>query len=229
MKKINVIIPARGGSKRIHRKNLANINGKPLLAYTIEVCKLIPNIGRVIVSTDDFEIADISVKYGAEIPFMRPKEYGKDSSPDNGFLKHYFSEILCDETLFLRPTSPFRKPEVIVSAIEKYWKIKDNITGFRSVNPTGDNPYKMFQMTEDNFCFGFFDDFNGIKDYSNLPRQTFPSAYQANGYVDIVKRSTLFNDMSVYGKKIYGFITPKTIDIDLPDDLEMANIYARNL
>lgn len=228
MKKINVVIPARGGSKRIHRKNLALINGKPLLSYTIEVCRLIECIDRIIVSTDDDEIANVSLEYGAEIPFMRPKSFGLDMSPDNDFLKHFFENIDCDEVLFLRPTTPFRKPEVVIQAIECYWKNKSSISGFRSVNATGDNPYKMFKMNKQNMCSGFFDHFNGIKDYSNLPRQTFPKAYQANGYADVVKRTTLFDNDSVYGDLIYGFITPKTIDIDLPDDLELANIYARN-
>lgn len=229
MKKLNVIIPARGGSKKIHRKNLASVNGIPLLAYTIEVCQQIDAVDRIIVSTDDPQIAEAALLYGAEIPFMRPKEYGQDMSPDNGFLKHFFNNIDCAEALFLRPTTPFRKPEIVMAAIRCYWENVKNITGFRSVHLTGDNPYKMFQMNSENICSGFFSDYNGIKDYSNLPRQTFPEAYQANGYVDIVKKKTLFGEDSVYGNIIYGFTTPKTIDIDLPEDLELANIYAKNL
>lgn len=228
MRKINAVIPARGGSKRIHRKNLALINNKPLIAYTIELCRALDIVDRVIVSTDDKEIAKVSLNYGAEIPFMRPKAYSLDMSPDNDFLKHFFQEIGCEEALFLRPTTPFREPVLVSQAIKCFWEQEDTITGFRSVNLTGDNPYKMFQMDDDNMCHGFFDDFKGIKDYSNLPRQTFPQAYQANGYVDLIKRKTLFTQNSVYGARIYGFITPKTIDIDLPDDLKLANVYARN-
>ena len=146
MKKITAIIPARGGSKKIHRKNLADVNGKPLLAYTIETCGAINLVDRIIVSTDDKEIADIAIRYGAEIPFMRPEAFGLDMSPDDDFLKHFFNEIDCDEALFLRPTTPFRDPIIVTSAIIKYWEISTSITGFRSVNHTGDNPYKMFQI-----------------------------------------------------------------------------------
>lgn len=220
--KMNAIIPARGGSKGIPRKNLAPLGNHPLISYTIAACKLAKNIDRIIVSTDDKEIAAVAKDYGAEVPFLRPAELAMDSSSDVGFLKHYWSyEFGGEEVALMRPTTPHRNPEFIDKAIEVYFREKDNITGLRSLNEINESPYKVYKV-ENNLCTGFFKDFNGVINYSNLPRQVFPATYQANGHIDIVKRKTLFEENEAFGNKIYAIIGERIVDIDCQFDLEVA-------
>jgi len=118
-KKIIAIIPARGGSKGIPRKNIVNLAGKPLIAWTIEAAKKSNLIGRIIVTTDDQEIADVALKYGAEVPFLRPKELAQDDTQPDPVLKHAL-QFLYDKENFkpeiiawLEPPCPIRTAEEI--------------------------------------------------------------------------------------------------------------------
>ena len=218
--KLVAIIPARGGSKGIYRKNIVDLGGFPLIAYTIAACKMTKNIDRIIISTEDTKIAEIAKSYGAEVPFMRPKKYSRDDSRDVEFLKHFFDNIDVEEVALMRPTTPFRNPAFVDKVIEKYFTIKQKITGLRSVNEINENPYKVFKI-EGQCVSGFFTDFNGIKNYTNLPRQSFPKAYIGNGHVDIVKRDTVCQNKT-FGDKIYPYICDKIIDIDSSYDLRSA-------
>ena len=223
---ITAIIPARGGSKGIPNKNIKLLNGKPLIAYSIDACKKSKNINRIIVSTEDKEIAKIAESYGAEIPFLRPKKYSTDTSTDNGFLKHFFEHINVDEVALIRPTTPLRKSKIIDNIIKTYFSHKNNITGLRSMHIT-ETPYKLFKLTDNNICTRFFDTFNNISNYSNLPRQSFPKTYDPNGYVDIVKKSTLYTG-NIYGEKLYGYITNHITDIDNIEDFLYAEYQSIN-
>ena len=213
--KIAAIIPARGGSKGIPRKNIKLLDGHPLIAYSIVACKLSENINRIIVSTEDEEIAAI-----AEVPFMRPPEYATDISRDIDFLNHFFENIEADEAALIRPTTPLRTPEIMDEIIDLFFEKKEEISGLRSVNELNESPYKLFRLV-DGFCRGFFEEFNGIKEYSNLPRQTFPKAYEANGHVDIIKKETLKGG-TAFGTKIYAHVGPSVVDIDSLKDFEYA-------
>ena len=221
---LTALIPARGGSKGIPRKNTVDVAGHPLIAYTIVACKRCRNIDKVVVSTEDEEIAEISKAYGAEV-LQRPAELAQDGSDDIGYLGHFFENVGGDEVALMRPTTPLRSPEFIDETIELYFHNKKEITGLRSINATTEIPYKVYRI-ENNLCKGFFNDFNGITDYSNLPRQVFPQTYQANGHIDIVKKETVDRN-STYGNKIYGMIGDKIIDIDLLWDLEIARQQAK--
>jgi N-acylneuraminate cytidylyltransferase len=191
------------------------------MSYAIVAPLLCKKIDRVVVSTDNEEIAKIAKKYGAEVPFMRPKEYATDSSSDFGFLKHFFDNIPCDEVALIRPTTPFRNPEFMDEVIEMYFDNKDKMTGLRTAEVMNRPAYKQFKISGKYFE-KLFDNFNGIKDYSNLPRQEFPLTYSPNGHIDIVKRETIENG-SVFGDKIYAVVCEKMVDIDDLDDLEIAN------
>jgi CMP-N,N'-diacetyllegionaminic acid synthase len=219
---ITAIIPARGGSKSIPKKNIVDIGGRPLISYSIDACKRAKNIDRIIVSTEDEEIAEISKSYGAEVPFIRPSELSQDNSTDVGFLKHFFDNIEADEVALIRPTTPFREPEFMDMVIEKYFTIRDNISGLRTVEEINENPYKVYKL-KNNICGGFFVDFEGEKDYTNLPRQTFPKAYIGNGHIDIVKKETVFTG-TAFGDNIYAEVCEKMIDIDSPFDLKLARL-----
>jgi len=222
MRKLCAIIPARGGSVGVPKKNISLVNGHPLIAYSIVACKMCSNIDRIIVSTDDEQIASIAMKYGAEVPFLRPAEFATSTSRDVEFLKHFFEQIAVDDVALIRPTTPLRDPKIMEQAIEIYLHNKKDISSLRSLNKINQSPYKMFGI-KNNICHGFFTDFNGIKNYSNLPRQAFPDCFEGNGHIDIVKRKTV-EAGDAFGSEIYGFIVDKLIDIDSKFDLEIFKL-----
>lgn len=225
---INALIPARAGSKRVKNKNIIDVGGHPLIAYTIVACKLSQKVDRVIVSTECPEIARISRKYGAEVPFMRPSIYSQDQSSDRGFLGHFFEEVDCDKVLLMRPTSPLRNPLVVTEIVEKYINLhkKNNFTGFRTMSRSNHSPYKMFQILEGH-CQGFFNDFEGVREYTNLPNQSFPKAFTPNGYCDLVIKKTLEKYDSTFGNKICGIETENIIDVDDHFSLDLVKFQIR--
>ena len=212
------LIPARGGSKSIPRKNIVPIQGHPLIAYTIAACQLSHQITRIIVSTEDTEIAEIATRYGAEVPFLRPSEHSTDQSSDLGFLTHFFEVIGADEVALMRPVTPLRDPRSIDTIISTWASISASSTSLRSVHEVREPPYKLFKLDASNQLCGFFTDFEGNADYSALPRQVFPTTFRGNGYVDIVKSSTV-SEGSCFGTRVHAFVTEEVIDIDTPTDM----------
>lgn len=121
---ILAVIPARGGSKRVPGKNVRLLAGKPLIAYTIDAARSAPSVSRVIVSTDNNEVATVAREWGAEVPFKRPAELANDAAPMIPVLIHairWFESVagLCDAVVLLQPTSPFRPPALVEDAIQK--------------------------------------------------------------------------------------------------------------
>ena len=224
---IPAIIPARGGSKSIPRKNLVSVYGHPIIAYSIVACKLAKNINRVIVSTEDEETAAIAEQYGAEVPFLRPKEFSTDTATDVGFLNHFFENIDAEEVALMRPTTPMRDFKFVDKVIEIYYNHKDDMSGLRTMHEINESPYKLFKI-ENNFCRSFFEEWEGIADYSNLPRQTFPKTYKPDGHIDIVKKETVKLG-STFGNKIYAVKSEKIIDIDSEEDLNMLLCTTKHL
>ena len=216
---LTALIPARGGSKGVPRKNVKSLGDHPLLSYSIAVCKLSKNIDKIFVSTDDEIIAHTAETYGAIVPGMRPAHLASDTSTDWDVINHFFENNSGDEVVYLRPTTPLRSHLLLDICIKAYANNKDNATGFRSMHELPESPHKML-MIEDGYCKGFFKDFNGIKDYTNLPRQTFPKGYQPNGYIDIVKRSTVEEGKTAFGTKIFPFVTPPVTEIDTMEEFE---------
>jgi len=225
MPKIDAIVPARAGSKGIPNKNIIDVAGHPLLAYSIVLCEECKNIRNIYVSTDCHHIADIAQSYGAQI-IIRPKEFALDNSTDDQFLNHFFDKIPVQDVALMRPTTPLRIPEYVDLAIDEYYANYKELTSLRSVNETNESPYKVYKI-EDNYCRGFFEDFNGIVDYSNLPRQVFPKTFQANGHIDIIKKSVIKSG-STYGDQIYAKVGKKIIDIDCQFDLDMLKLQIRS-
>ena len=223
---INAVIPARAGSQRIISKNVRRLGKHPLLAYSIEACRQSTMIDRIIVSTDSEEIAKIARSYGAETPFLRPEKFAKNDSPDLDFLIHFFENVPGAEVALIRPTSPLRDPKFLDESIAEFFAIEDpDITGFRTMFLSNHPPYKMFKLNE-GICEGFFDSFDGVIDYSNLPGQIFPKTYIPNGYIDIVKRRTLLLGSS-FGNRIYGKISPEILDIDTEFDFFLAELQIK--
>jgi len=222
-KLIYAIIPARGGSKGVPRKNIRPLAGFPLIAYSIAAAKLAKNIDRVIVSTDDREIAEIAKKFGAELPFLRPKKFATDKSTDREFVIHALrwfkeNENRCPNYIVhLRPTTPLRNPKHIDEAIE-LMSAQTEATALRSGHENNESPYKFFGI-QDNFFVGLFPD-DPRPEYYNLPRQTFPPVYNPNGYVDILKSEQVLESNSLHGPKIAAYVSPNTGEVDNLEDFK---------
>ncbi|MCR4334876.1 MAG: acylneuraminate cytidylyltransferase family protein [Patescibacteria group bacterium] len=221
--KVVAIIPARGGSKGVPKKNIRKVGGFPLIAYAIAVAKLSKYIDRIIVSTDNEEIAKVAKKYGAEVPFLRPAEFAKDSSTDREFILHTLNWLNENEgevpeyLVQIRPTTPLREPALIDKAIEKIKKNK-NATSLRSGYEMRESPYKLFGI-ENDFFTGLFPN-DPRPEYYNLPRQNFSSVYQPDGYVDVIVSKHALNSPSLHGPKILSFITPNVGEIDNKEDFK---------
>lgn len=217
------LIPARSGSKGIPKKNIKPLAGYPLIAYSIIAAKLASKIERTIVSTDSPEFAEIALAYGAEVPFLRPKEISKDNSLDIEYVKHALGWFQTHEgvqpeyLVILPPPAPLRDPVLIDKAIEKIMRNKE-ATSLRSAYETRESPYKLFGIKDD-FYAGLFPD-DPRPEYYNLPRQAFPPVYHPNGYVDIIKSQTVTNLGSLHGPRILSFITPDVGELDRPEDFD---------
>lgn len=222
-KEVVAIIPARGGSKGIPKKNLISVLGEPLISWTIKTALSCTKINRVIVSTDDEEIASISLNCGAEVPFIRPKEFAQDTSLDIDVFKHvldWFEETSQEVPycfVHLRPTGPARCIGDINKAIGNFLE-DDNLDSLRSVCLAEQTPYKMW-LEEEGKLVSVAND-PGIKEFHSQPRQELPKVYWQNGYVDIIKAETISNLNSMVGNNCMAFISSKEVkDIDYLSDV----------
>ena len=217
------LIPARGGSKSIPRKNLVVVAGKPLIAYSIEQARASRRITRTMVSTDDPEIADVARSYGAEVPFLRPGELAQDLSTDLDVFRHALEHLRdredyrCDLVVHLRPTGPVRRVALIDQAIETMLRHPD-ADSLRSVGLAEQTPYKMWSIVD-----GALRPLLRIDDMVEpycAPRQTLPAAYWQNGYVDIVRPEVILERNRMAGDRILPFIVDEPIlELDYPDGI----------
>lgn len=226
-REVLAIIPARGGSKSIPRKNIRNFAGYPLIAYSIAAGKAAKNVTRLLVSTDDEEIASIAKDYGAEIPFLRPTELSKDDTPDLPVFQHALSWLEENEgyhpdiLVQLRPTSPLRRTIHIDHAVQRLLEHPE-ADSVRTVCVPFQNPYKMWRIGEDGFLHTLLT-FDMPEPY-NLPRQALPDVYWQTGYVDAAWTDTIQGKNSMTGDNILPLIigAEEWIDIDSPDDWRRA-------
>jgi len=222
--KLVVIIPARGGSKSLHNKNILPLNGKPLLSYSIAYSLKSNLVNTTIVSTDSKEIAKIAKKYGAAVPFLRPNELAQDDTRDYPFMRHsldYFESQgeFFDLYVLLRPTSPMRPSGLIEKAV-KILTINTSATSVRSCAIIKEHPYRTWQQHKDGSISGFINDI--IEPY-NIPRQELPSLYFQTGDIEVIRRKTLING-SVSGDCVLPLIIKhdEMIDIDNYSDFIKA-------
>ncbi len=224
------IIPARGGSKGIPRKNIKLLNGKPLIAYTIEAALQAKSITRVIVSTEDQEIAEIAKKYGAEIPFMRPKELAMDNSSATDLYIYIINQLekiinkKIESFIALLPTSPLRTGKDIDRAVQIFLEKKaDSVL---SVNEAPHHPSWFLKLSEDGRLTSFFN-----KPMSMKNRQEEQKTFIPNGAIYVLKTSILKNQKTYYTNKTYAYILPseRSIDIDNPIDFTLAEILIKKL
>ena len=231
-REILALIPARGGSKSIHMKNIVQFCGKPLVAYSIEIAKKSRYISRVIVSTDSDRIRQVSLSFGAEVPFLRPEALAGDDITDWPVFHHalqqlrqadnYYPEII----VHLRPTTPLRNLEKVDEAIKLLIDHPD-ADSVRSVSSPVQNPFKMWTLSQP-YLKPLID--IGVPESYNLPRQQLPEVLWQNGYVDVTRSRTIIEKKSMTGEKIlpYKMDDISVIDIDQPFSLKMAEFLAEH-
>jgi len=230
--KILAVIPARGGSKGIPRKNIVKLGGKPLIAYAIEAAKKSRLINRVIVTTDDKEIARVAKKYGAEAPFLRPKELARDFTPAEPVLKHALEFLNNKESyrpeiiVWLEPPSPFRTAAEVDAAI-RIFLADPEADSLRAVCRPFQNPFKMW-VKKGQYLEPLIK-INGAP-LCSRPRQKTKEVYWQNGHIYLLRYDTIMKKGNFYGDKILPFIMPenKFIDIDSEENLELARLLLKN-
>lgn len=221
--KILGIIPARGGSKGLKRKNILPLGKKPLLQYTFESAKNSKLLTKVILSSEDVEIIEVAKGLGLEVPFKRPDNLSQDTTTSLEVVKHalhYFKEKgeLFDAVCLLQPTTPFRESELIDKAIQKFISDSpDSLVSVREV-PHEYNPHWIFEEKDGRLSIA-----TGEKEIISR-RQELPKAYFRDGAIYLTKASMILDQNSLYGKNI-GFIDTTDspyVNIDTPSDWEKA-------
>jgi D-3-phosphoglycerate dehydrogenase / 2-oxoglutarate reductase len=224
------VIPARGGSKGIPRKNLVALLGKPILAYTIEAAKSSKLLTDLVVSTDDEEIAAVAAHWGAHVPFMRPAELATDAALSLPVVQHAVLEMekLKDHTydvaVMLQPTTPLRSTEDIDAGIQLLLDTgADSVISV--VEVSGHHPFRMKRLVRDNVLINYID--QGFEDMR--PRQQLPSVYIRSGALYVVRRSTLVEQDSFVGADCRAYVMPeeRTVNIDTRLDLLLAEHLLR--
>jgi CMP-N,N'-diacetyllegionaminic acid synthase len=219
---IVALIPARSGSKGVPNKNIRHLDGIPLIAYSIAAALKSTLVDRVIVSTDSEEYAELARSYGAETPFIRPKDISGDLATDVEFFKHAIGWLheregfVPEYFVHLRPTTPFRDPKILDKAIEEF--VCSNYSALRSCHKMSESSYKTFEVENDIFkciCNGDSD----IESLNNV-RQAFPVTYDANGYIDIVRSEMVSKHNLIHGSRVRAFITDTAHEIDEINDID---------
>ena len=215
---IIAVIPARGGSRRLPRKNILPIGDNPLIAWSIKSALECQYIDRCIVSTDDEEIAEISKDAGAEV-LMRPEELATDTAPTLPVIQDVVKRIEthADFIVLLQPTSPFRDPEGISEAIAKL--IDTEADALLGVSKCKMPPEWLLQVK---------DEYLKLPDYNDLSKtrsQDHQEWFRINGALYIYSRETLMNaEKYAFGEKTLPFLieSPYDIDIDTEEDFKIA-------
>ena len=227
MTEVLAIIPARGGSKSIPRKNIRLFAGFPLIAYSIACGLAAQTVSRLIVSTDDEEIAAYSREYGAETPFLRPAEISSDHTPDLPVFQHALEWLSNHEgyepeiVVQLRPTSPLRRvwhiDQAVLSLLEH-----PEADAVRTVCVPFQNPFKMWTIDPEGLMQPLIQ--TDYQEAYNMPRQLLPEVYWQTGYVDAVWSDTILEKASMTGDRILPLVIPASdwIDIDSQDDWRRA-------
>ena len=212
-KKVLAVITARGGSKELPRKNILNLAGIPLIAWTIRAAKESKYITRVILSSDDDEIIQVAKKYDCDVPFRRPAKLATDEASSLDVIYHSIENVSgYDYVILLQPTSPLRTSGDIDSAFELMMSLEAN--SCVSVCKTKKTPYWMFSLEGD----------QSLKKLLPLPedahyRQALPDVYELNGAIYILKIDSLYRDRSLVPEKSIAYVMERSVSIDI-DSLE---------
>lgn len=226
------LIPARGGSKGIRRKNIVPLGGKPLLAWTCEAARAARSLSRTILSTDDEEIAATGRACGVEVPFLRPPELARDDTPSVDVALHALEWLANHEDwqaevlVLLQPTSPFRRAEHIDAAVTELER-----TGADTVVSVVEVPHNFHPWSVMKWNGEWLEDFlSPAPGLDRFRRQNLPRVYARNGPAVVVTRvATILARRSFYGERVAGYEMDRgtSVDIDDRDDLEWAEFWLR--
>ncbi len=229
MGEVLAVIPARSGSKSVKDKNIRLIDGKPMIAYSIEHALQAESVDRVIVSTDSEEYAAIAREYGAETPFLRPKEYATDTALDFDVFFHALSYLereegyIPDLVVQLRPTYPIRRIEDI-EAMVAYMREHGDVDSMRCIAPAKEIAYKMWQKDGQGMLSPIMKD---IPECYNMPRQQLPKIYYQNACIDVIRTEVITKMHSMSGEKIAGYEMDDNFDIDTEEEFQKAEEYIK--
>ncbi|UYN88706.1 MAG: acylneuraminate cytidylyltransferase [Anaerolineales bacterium] len=226
------IIPARGGSKSIPRKNVRLFAGHPLLAFSIAAALQAETVTRTIISTDDEDMARIARELGAEAPFIRPAEFAQDNTLDLPVFEHALTWLAKNEgykpqiVVQLRPTSPLRPRGLVDEAVQLLLK-NPKADSARGVVPSGQNPHKMWRVDANGQMQPLLK-VKGIGEPYNAPRQNLPATYWQTGHVDAIRSSVILNKHSMSGEMILPvLVDPRySVDIDTMNDWQRGEWLA---
>jgi N-acylneuraminate cytidylyltransferase len=213
------LIPARGGSKGIPRKNIRPFAGYPLIAYSIAAALQAETVTRLIVSTEDQEIAEVARHFGADTPFLRPEELATDRSTDLPVFQHALTWLARHEDyhpeviLHLHATSPVRPPGLLDQAVHLLRDLPE-AECVRSVVSPGQNPYKMWQIDPGSGHLLPLLNVQGIAEPYNTPRQWLPAVYLQTGHVNAIRPATIMAG-SMSGQAILPIIVDSAYEVDL--------------
>jgi N-acylneuraminate cytidylyltransferase len=223
------VIPARGGSKGIPRKNIRPFCGFPLIAWSIAAARQAESVTRTLVSTDDQEIAALAADFGAEVPFLRPAKLAEDTTPDLPVFHHALQWLaehegyLPEVVVQLRPTSPIR-PRACVDDAVRALRDHPDADSVRGLVPAGQNPHKMWRLDPQSGRMIPLLSLAGIEEPYNAPRQVLPPIYWQTGHIDAIRITTIQEKGSMTGAVVYPLIIdPRyTVDLDTPNDWAKA-------
>ncbi len=224
---IIAVITARGGSKGLPGKNIVDLGGKPLLAYTIEAALESKAIDRVVLSTDYEDIADVGRRFGAEVPFLRPAKLATDTAHSPDVVEHAVDfierqdNVACKYVMMLQPTSPFRTARHIDEAVEIFFK--SGLDSLISIKTQNYPPWWMFRLDGDRLAAAV--PWKEGVNVFNLERQEFPSVYRPNGALYITSRERLRQTHDIVNPHSCGYYKMSeedSVDIDHPVDLAVA-------
>jgi len=211
---ILAIIPARGGSKGVLRKNIKPAGGKPLIGWIVEAAKKSRYIDRLILSSDDSEIINVAKRYGCDVPFVRPSNLAWDGSSVSDVVLHAINEIEgYDYVMLLQPTSPLTVTKDIDGCIESC--INSSAKSTVSVTEPDKSPYWMFNMEKDNRLVPVL----GEK-YFNRRRQDLPLVYIPTGAIYIAETKWFLKNRSFYASSTLGFFIPQERCLDIDSELD---------
>ncbi len=228
------IIPARGGSKGIPRKNIRDFAGYPLIAYSIVAATQSNVVTRTIVSTDDEEIAAVAREWGAETPFLRPAEFAQDNTTDLPVFQHALKWLKENENyqpdvvVQLRPTSPVRPISCVDDAVNLLLS-RPEVDSVRGVVEADQCPYKMWLIDPKSGHMNSLIGVEGIPEAYNAPRQQLPKAFWQIGHIDAIRPRVIVEGNSMSGKTIMPLLMDArfTVDIDTPRDWQQAEWLVR--
>ncbi|MGB2870888.1 cytidylyltransferase domain-containing protein [Psychrobacillus psychrotolerans] len=224
-KKVLAIISARGGSKGVPRKNIRNLAGKPLIAWTIEVAKKSQYIDRLILSSEDDEIIKIAKEYGCEVPFVRPRELAQDNTSGIEPILHAVENIEgYDYVVLLQPTSPLRIAEDIDGCLENL--TETNSAACVSVTESNTSPFWMYTLSEKKIIQPLIK-----QDELIMLRQELPKVFALNGAVYVAKIEWIKRSRSFLTEETSAYNMPqsRSYDIDTEDDFLWCDLLMKNL